>query len=130
MVSTIEYKYFYALHKNLPKNKGTNIKKTQYRFLKNIKVDDNVFLLSWSSRVLKLGFCWSSPLEVFCRKAVLRNFAKFTDLRPATLLKKSLWYRCFPVNFAKFLRTPFFKEHHRWLLLFWNRAGSSGRLLS
>ena len=28
--------------------------------------------------------------------------------RPATLLKKQLQYRCFPVNFAKFLRTPFF----------------------
>ena len=23
----------------------------------------------------------------------------------ATLLKKRLWHRCFPVNFAKFLRT-------------------------
>ena len=32
-------------------------------------------------------------------------------LRPATLLKKNLWHRCFPVNFAKFLRTPFFTEH-------------------
>ena len=29
------------------------------------------------------------------------------SLRPATLLKKRLWRRCFPVNFAKFLRTPF-----------------------
>ena len=27
-------------------------------------------------------------------------------LRPATLLKKRLWRRCFPVNFAKFVRTP------------------------
>ena len=27
-------------------------------------------------------------------------------LRPTTLLKKRLWYRCFPVNFVKFLRTP------------------------
>ena len=26
--------------------------------------------------------------------------------RPATLLKKRLWHSCFPVNFAKFLRTP------------------------
>ena len=26
-------------------------------------------------------------------------------LKPATLLKKRLWYRCFPVNFMKFLRT-------------------------
>ena len=37
--------------------------------------------------------------------------------RPATLLKKRLWYRCFPVNFAKFLRTPFSIEHLWWLLL-------------
>ena len=25
------------------------------------------------------------------------------------LLKKRLWHRCFPVNFVKFLRTPFFR---------------------
>ena len=35
----------------------------------------------------------------------------------ATLLKKRLWHRCFPVNLAKFLRTRFFIEHFRWLLL-------------
>ena len=29
---------------------------------------------------------------------------------PATLLKKRLWHRCFPVNFAKFLRTPFLQN--------------------
>ena len=38
--------------------------------------------------------------------------------KPATLLKKRLWHRCFPVNIAKFLRTPFLTEHLRWLLLF------------
>ena len=32
-------------------------------------------------------------------------------LRPATLLKKRLWRTCFRVNFAKFLRIPFFTEH-------------------
>ena len=32
------------------------------------------------------------------------------DLRPATLLKKGLWHRCFPVNFANFLRTPFLQN--------------------
>ena len=31
--------------------------------------------------------------------------------------KKRLWHRCFPVNFVKFLRTPFFAEHLQWLLL-------------
>ena len=73
----------------------------------------------------------SSRPEVFCKKDVLQNFAKFTgkhlclslffnkvaDLRPAILLKKRLWHRCFVVNFAKFLRTPFFIEYLWWLLL-------------
>ena len=73
----------------------------------------------------------SSRPEVFSKKGVLRNFAKFTekhlcqslffnkvaDLRSAALLKKRLWHRCFPVNFEKFLRTPFIIEHLRWLLL-------------
>ena len=36
---------------------------------------------------------------------------------PATLLKKRLWHRCFPENFAKFLKTPHRKEHLQWLLL-------------
>ena len=33
-------------------------------------------------------------------------FNKVAGLRPATLLKKRLRNRCFPVNFSKFLRTP------------------------
>ena len=58
---------------------------------------------------------------MFCKKGVLRYFAKFTGkhlhqsfffnkvagLRPANSLKKRFWHRCFPVNFVKFLRTPF-----------------------
>ena len=31
---------------------------------------------------------------------------------PATLLKKRLWHRYFPVNFAKFLRIPFVSIFH------------------
>ena len=63
---------------------------------------------------------------------VLKNFTKFTGkhlcqslflnkvagLRPATLLKKRLWHRCFPVNFAKFLRTPFLQNTSGRLLLY------------
>ena len=52
---------------------------------------------------------------MFGKKGVLKNFTKFTA--PATLLKKRLWHRCFPVSFAKFLRTPFLTENLRWLLL-------------
>ena len=61
------------------------------------------------------------PSEVFYKKVVLRNFAKFNGkhlykslffnkvagLYPATLLKNILWHRCFPVTLSKFRRTPF-----------------------
>ena len=36
---------------------------------------------------------------------------KFFSLRPATLLKKRLWHRRFPMNIVKFLRTLFLTEH-------------------
>ena len=62
------------------------------------------------------------------KNGVLRNFTKFiafdigkhlcqilffnkvAGLEPATLFKKRLWHRCFPVNFVKFLRTPFLQN--------------------
>ena len=50
---------------------------------------------------------------------------------PATLFKKRLWHRCFPVNFAKFLRAAFLKENLRWLLLYstlWRRKSLQGIL--
>ena len=68
------------------------------------------------------------------RKGVLKNFEKFTekrlcqslflnkfvDLRLATLLKNRLWQKCFPVNFAKFLRTHLLQNNSgRLLLLGW-----------
>ena len=73
---------------------------------------------------------------VFCKKGVLKNFAKFTGkhlcqslffnkvsgLRPETLLKERLSRRCFPMNFAKFLRTPFLIEHLQSLLLLLNTS--------
>ena len=40
----------------------------------------------------------------------------FPTLMPATVLKKRLWHVGFPVNFVKFIRTPFFIEHLWWLL--------------
>ena len=40
---------------------------------------------------------------------------------PATLLRKSLWRRCFLVNFVKFLRAPFLIERLWWLLLNQNK---------
>ena len=63
----------------------------------------------------------SSRPEVFCKKGVLRNFAKFTGkhlcqsfcfskVACLCLLKKRLRHRCFPLNFAKLLRIPFLQN--------------------
>ena len=48
----------------------------------------------------------SSRPEVFSKKGLLRNFAKFSPA-PYNFMKKRLEHRCFPVNFAKFLRASF-----------------------
>ena len=79
-------------------------------------------------------FFRSSHRRFSVTKGVLKNFVKLTGkhlcqslffnkvggLRPATLSKKRLWYRCFPVNFAKFLRTFQFKTFstdEKWIFL-------------
>ena len=52
-------------------------------------------------------------------KSVLRNFAKFTGkhLCQTLFLNKELWHRCFPVNFAKFLKSSFLHNTSGWLFL-------------
>ena len=73
----------------------------------------------------------SSHQRCSLKKVVLRNLTKFTGkhlcqglffdkvagLRPATLLKKRRWRRCFPVKSAKFLRTHFLQNTSGRLLL-------------
>ena len=46
-------------------------------------------------------------------------FNKVAGLSPSAcnFIEKETWHRCFPVNFPKFLRTPFFIELLWWLLL-------------
>ena len=74
----------------------------------------------------------SSRPEVFCKKVLLKIsqnsqestcarvffYNKVAGLGPSTLFKKIPWHRCFPVNFAEFLTTPFLIEHLRCLLLY------------
>ena len=65
------------------------------------------------------------PPEVLLKKAVLKSFAIFTKkhlcssnrLWPATLLKKRLQHRGFPLNILKFLRIPFLRNICERLLL-------------
>ena len=86
---------------------------TVMHYFKKISIDLDTF-----------GITRSRHRTCSVRKGVLRYFAKFTgkhlcqnllfnkvaDLKPATLLKKTLWHRCFPVKFAKFWRTPFYRS--------------------
>ena len=59
----------------------------------------------------------SSRAEVVCKKSALRNFAKFTgkyicqSLFFNEVASLSLWDRCFPVSFAKFIRSSFFLQN-------------------
>ena len=61
------------------------------------------------------------PWDVFFRKKIPQNsqentcarvsfFNKVSGLRPAPFFKKRLWHVCFPVNFAKFWRTPILQK--------------------
>ena len=74
------------------------------------------FLFGWHSvkKFTRSHQIWS------IKKVNLKNLSKFTGKhlcqslffnKPATFLKKRLWHRCFAVNFAIFLRTPFFTDY-------------------
>ena len=88
----------------------------------------------------KLNFQKQSPGGSL-KKGILKIFAKFIGkhlcrrllfykvkpLRPTTLVKMGFQHRCFDVNFLKVLKTPFFAEHIRWLLLNFVLAKQSQR---
>ena len=65
------------------------------------------------------------PLEMFLEQSqnshentcVGVSFIKIAGPRPATILKKRLQQKCFPVDFVKFLRTSCSQNTSRWLLL-------------
>ena len=88
-------------------------------------------------------FCISSNnrcshLTCSVKISIIRNFAKFTGKHlcqtlifnkatawPATLLKKRLWYRCFPVSFTKSKNTFFYRIPPD--DCFWNKLTSISR---
>ena len=70
----------------------------------------------------------SSHRRCFVKNGVLRNLAKFTGkhlyqrhflikLQACNFIKQSLWQKCFPVNFAKFLTKAFLQKTSGRLLL-------------
>ena len=80
-----------------------------------------VFLLVYSEAAVEDFFKIdvNKNFTIFTRKhlCLSRFFDKVGDYRITTILKKRLQHSCFPLNIAKFSRTPFFTVHFRWLLL-------------
>ena len=69
---------------------------------------------------LRLILVWCVCYIIFkCIDQMFRSSHRkcFVKKRSATLLKKRLWHRCFPVNLARFLRPTFFTEHF-WVAAF------------
>ena len=65
--------------------------------------------LMFSSEIFE--FFRSSHWTCFMKKALLENFSMFAaKLQACSFDKKSLQYRYFPLNTAKFLRTPLLKN--------------------
>ena len=76
-------------------------------------------VLSWVVALRQPVSNRSSHRRCFVKNVALKNFANFTGrhlcwslfliklqaFRPATLIKKRIEHRCFPVKFTKFLRT-------------------------
>ena len=60
----------------------------------------SIILNNWRKLLWSDNSCVNQPVDS------IRQY----QARPATLLKTRLWHRCFPVNFAKFLRTPFLQN--------------------
>ena len=69
----------------------------------------------WNNEKSKVFFQWNIEFEGESCQSFFFN--KAACLRPVTLLKKWLWHMCFPVNFTKFLRTPFLRNTSGRLLL-------------
>ena len=87
-------------------------------------------IINFTKSFLTRNIVQKQAPEVFCLKRCSQKFdkihrktpvglflTKVAGLRPATLLKKRLWHRCFPVNFVKLLRTPFLQNTPGRLLL-------------
>ena len=78
-----------------------------------------LFILIFISIVIST----EAVIQIFFKIGVLKNFANSTGKHlcwseACNFIKKRFQHGCFPVKFVKFLRTPFFTEHFRQLLLY------------
>ena len=113
-------KYFITL--------ADKVREISYHFYNQYESNEKCEGVGQYISIFQMLRCRSSRREVFCKKSCSEKFPKIHRKKPVpeslfnkvaglSLQKKRLWHRCFPVNFAKFLRTPFLKNHLPWLLL-------------
>ena len=57
-------------------------------------------------------------IETLVTIQIKKGFQEYTIVRSSFFIKKRLWHRCFPLNFAKFLRTPFLQNTSGRLFLY------------
>ena len=83
-------------------------------------------------QIVTVGDLKKQPPEVHCRKRCSQNFHKFhrktpelesffnklAELRASNFIRNKFQCSCFPVEFAKLLRTPIFKNICGRLLLY------------
>ena len=121
--------YFFNFRKSLRKV----CQNTGFSVTRIFPYKDGIFdsLLTWENKGNEnthLGIFRSSHWRCPVGKGVLRNFATLIGkhlcqspllhFQSATLLKKRICRRCFLVNFAKFLGTPFLLNTSGRLLLY------------
>ena len=86
-----------------------------------IRINENENKVKHQKKTVMKRNLKKQPPEVFCKKGVLKNFAKFTgkQLCQSLFFNKvaGLRHCCFPVNFAKFLVITFLQNISRRLLL-------------
>ena len=79
--------------------------------------------LHWfSQQPAKQPYGRSSRRRCSVRKGIFKNFTEFTWThlcKSFLFIRKRLWHRCFPVNFAKLLRIHFLQNTSEQLLLKW-----------
>ena len=85
------------------------------RKLRDLKLKANVTRTRKERKLPNFSYLWMKDVLFETKK----NFYSFYQrlLHSATLLKKRLWHRCFPVSFGKFRRTPFLQNTSGRLLL-------------
>ena len=112
---------FVCLYKH-NRNLKTDKKKSFLIYILFSLVSRNVFVFSRKLHLMWIIHLQEQLPEVLQEKVFLeisQNSKEITCDRVSflTAFKKGLWHRCFPVSFAKFLRTPFLQNISGRLLL-------------